>query len=177
GVRTGARRGPRGASVAIARGAPRGTGPAMRPRRRGGSPMATPLSSEQQALSDLWDAHVRAEFVTHEPDVALAQMVGDATVDHVPVLTGGSGKGELKEFYGRHFIPEMPADTEMVPVSRTIGADRLVEEIVFRFTHTLEMEWMLSGVAPTGKRVEVPLVAVAEFRDGKLARERIYWDQ
>jgi carboxymethylenebutenolidase len=39
------------------------------------------------------------------------------------------------------------------------------------------MDWMLPGVAPTGKRVEVPLVAIIRFRDGKLAHEHIYWDQ
>ena len=36
---------------------------------------------------------------------------------------------------------------------------------------------MLPGVAPTGRRVEVPLVAIVRFRDGKLAHEHIYWDQ
>jgi carboxymethylenebutenolidase len=135
------------------------------------------LSTEQRALRDLWDAHVRAEFVTHEPEAALANMTDDATVDLLPVLGGGAGKEELREFYGRRLIPELPADTEIVALSRTIGEDRLVDELVFRFTHSLAMEWMLPGVAPTGKRVEVPMVVVAEFRDGKLAHERVYWDR
>jgi carboxymethylenebutenolidase len=65
----------------------------------------------------------------------------------------------------------------MIPVSRTIGNDQLVDEMVFKFTHTIPMDWMLPGVAPTGKQVEVPLVAVVRFRDGKLAHEHIYWDQ
>jgi carboxymethylenebutenolidase len=65
----------------------------------------------------------------------------------------------------------------MVPISRTIGNNQLVDEMVFKFTHTIRMDWMLPGIAPTGKRVEVPLVAIVQFRDGKLAHEHIYWDQ
>jgi carboxymethylenebutenolidase len=36
---------------------------------------------------------------------------------------------------------------------------------------------MLPGIAPTGRRVEVPLVAIVRFREGKLVHEHIYWDQ
>ena len=104
-------------------------------------------------------------------------MVEDAYVNHIPVLTGGAGRDELREFYSKRFIPQMPPDTEMIPVSRTIGEDQLVDEMIFKFTHTIPMDWMLPGVAPTGKRVEVPLVAIVQFREGKLAHEHIYWDQ
>jgi carboxymethylenebutenolidase len=92
-------------------------------------------------------------------------------------MTGGVGRHQLREFYRTHFIPQMPPDTEMTPISRTIGHDRLVDEMIFRFTHSIEMDWMLPGIPPTGKRVEVPLVVVVHFRDGKLAHEHIYWDQ
>src|SRR5438093_1370139 len=91
--------------------------------------------------------------------------------------TGGVGRDELREFYSKRFIPQMPPDTEMTPVSRTIGEDQLVDEMIFKFTHTIPMDWMLPGVAPTGKRVEVPLVAIVRFRGGRLAHEHIYWDQ
>ncbi len=104
-------------------------------------------------------------------------MVPDAYVNHIPVLTGGVGREELREFYATHFIPQMPPDTEMTPLSRTIGTDRLVDEMVFKFTHTIAMDWMLPGIPPTGKHVEVPLIVVVHFRDGKLAHEHIYWDQ
>jgi carboxymethylenebutenolidase len=104
-------------------------------------------------------------------------MVDDAYVNHIPVLTGGVGREQLREFYSRHFIPQMPPDTTLTPISRTVGADQLVDEMVFQFTHTMRMDWMLPGVEPTGKRVEVPLVVVVRFRDGKLAHEHIYWDQ
>jgi carboxymethylenebutenolidase len=135
------------------------------------------LTPEQQFLNDLWDEHIRGEFLTRDTGATLDTMVPDAYVNHIPVMTGGVGREELGRFYARLFIPKMPADTEIVPVSRTIGADRLVDEMIFRFTHTMEMEWMLPGVAATGKRVEVPLVVIVHFRQGKLAHEHIYWDQ
>jgi carboxymethylenebutenolidase len=135
------------------------------------------LTAAQQDLGQLWEEHVRHEFATHNPEETLATMVADAYVNHIPVLTGGVGKQQLREFYSKRFIPQMPPDTEMVPLSRTIGHDQLVDEMIFKFTHTMRMDWMLPGVAPTGKRVEVPLVAIVRFRDGKLAHEHIYWDQ
>src|SRR5204863_9962270 len=137
----------------------------------------TILAAEQQTLNDLWEEHVRDEFAARDTEATLRTMAPDAYVNHVPVMTGGVGHSALREFYSRRFIPQMPPDTEIVPVSRTIGADRLVDEMIFRFTHTVEMEWMLPGVPPTGRRVEIPLVVVIHFRDGKLAHEHIYWDQ
>jgi carboxymethylenebutenolidase len=128
-------------------------------------------------LSALWDDHVKYEFVTRDTEDTLQTMVEDSYVNHIPVLTGGVGHAELREFYSKHFIPQMPPDTAMTPVSRTIGVDRVVDEMVFEFTHTIPMDWMLPGVAPTGKHVKVPLVVIVHFRDGKLAHEHIYWDQ
>ena len=142
-----------------------------------GTDTSTNLSPAQEALGKLWEEHVRYEFSTHNIDDTLETMVEDAYVNHIPVLTGGVGKEELREFYSKRFIPQMPPDTEMVPVSRTIGEDQLVDEMVFKFTHTIAMDWMLPGIPPTGKRVEVPLVAVVRFRNNKLAHEHIYWDQ
>jgi carboxymethylenebutenolidase len=104
-------------------------------------------------------------------------MVEDAYVNHIPVMTGGVGKPAVREFYSKYLIPQIPPDLELVSISRTIGTDRLVDEMLAKFTHTIQMDWMLPGVAPTGKRVEVPVVAVIRFRDGKLAHEHIYWDQ
>jgi carboxymethylenebutenolidase len=139
------------------------TGPSLRPA--------------QKFLNDLWEEHVRDEFATRDTEATLATMVPDAYVNHVPTMTGGVGREALREFYSRRFIPQMPPDTEIVPVSRTIGTDRVVDEMIFRFTHTMAMDWMLPGVPATGKRVEIPLVAIVRFRDGKLAHEHIYWDQ
>jgi carboxymethylenebutenolidase len=128
-------------------------------------------------LSSLWEEHTKDEFVTRDVEATLATMVDDAYVNHIPVMTGGSGKAALREFYGHDFIPSMPPDTALTPISRTVGENQLVDEMIFSFTHTQEMPWMLPGVPPTNRKVEIPLVAIVHFRDGKLAHEHIYWDQ
>lgn len=135
------------------------------------------FANAQKVLSDRWDEHVKYEFATRDTEDTLKTMVADAYVNHVPVLTGGVGHNQLREFYSQRFIPQMPPDTSMTPVSRTIGVDRVVDEMVFEFTHTIKMDWMLPGVEPTGKHVKIPLVVIVHFRDGKLAHEHIYWDQ
>jgi hypothetical protein len=58
----------------------------------------------------------------------------------------------------------MPADMEMVPISPTIGRDQLVDEMVVKFTDSVEMDWMLPGIPPTGLRLEVPLVVIVRFQ-------------
>ena len=128
-------------------------------------------------LGKLWEEHTAHEFVTRDTERTLDTMVEDAYVNHVPVMTGGRGKAELRAFYSTDFIPKIPPDTKLTPVSRTIGEDQLVDEMIFSFTHTDDMPWMLPGVAPTHKHVEIPLVVIVKFRDGKLAHEHIYWDQ
>jgi carboxymethylenebutenolidase len=128
-------------------------------------------------LARLWEEHTKHEFITRDTESTLATMVEDAYVNHVPVMTGGYGKPALRTFYSRDFIPSMPHDTTLTPVSRTVGENQLVDEMIFSFTHTEEMPWMLPGVAPTNRRVEVPLVVIVQFREGKVAHEHIYWDQ
>jgi carboxymethylenebutenolidase len=128
-------------------------------------------------LSKLWEEHTRHEFTTRDTEATLDTMVEDAYVNHIPTMTGGYGKPALRQFYSRDFIPSMPPDTTLTPVSRTVGDNQLVDEMIFSFTHTQEIPWMLPGVSPTNRRVEVPLVAIVRFRDGKLAHEHIYWDQ
>jgi carboxymethylenebutenolidase len=135
------------------------------------------LATAQQSLSERWEEHVKYEFATRDTEDTLKTMVPDAYVNHVPVMTGGVGHDQLREFYSQRFIPRMPPDTSMTPVSRTIGVDRVVDEMVFEFTHTIRMDWALPGVEPTGKHVKVPLIVVVHFREGKLAHEHIYWDQ
>ena len=120
-----------------------------------------------QDLRQVWEEHTKHEFATRDTEATLATMVEDAYVNHVPVMTGGTGKPALREFYSRDFIPSMPPDTTLTPVSRTIGEDQLVDEMIFSFTHTQEMPWMLPGIAPTNRHVEIALVAIVQFRDGQ----------
>lgn len=128
-------------------------------------------------LSTLWEAHLKHEFDTRNVDATMATMVAEPYVNHIPTLTGGVGHDELKRFYTHHFVHANPPDTTITPISRTVGASQIVDELLFCFTHTTEIDWMLPGVAPTGKRVEIPLVAIVKFRGDKLYHEHIYWDQ
>ena len=128
-------------------------------------------------LGLLFDEHVALEFEAKDAAATMATMVDQPTVIHVPVLTGGRDTATLHEFYRDSFIPAWPADTEVEQVSRTIGDERAVDELIIRFTHTIEMPFWLPGIAPSGRRVEIPLVVVMGFRDGKVASEHIYWDQ
>jgi carboxymethylenebutenolidase len=108
----------------------------------------------------------------------MATMVAEPYVNHVPTVTGGVGHDQLKRFYKYHFIGGNPPDTELVPISRTVGAEQIVDEMLFKFTHASEIDWMLPGVkAATGRRVEIPLIAIVRFVNGKVAHEHIYWDQ
>ncbi len=115
--------------------------------------------------------------------LAMLQADADAAVhleddiELTPVMTGGVGGDELARFYAHHFIPKCPVNFKLTPISRTIGADRLVDEMLVSFTHDVEIDWMLPGVPPTGKYVEVPTVAIVNFRGDKLYHEHIYWDQ
>lgn len=135
------------------------------------------LTAHQQLLNDVWEEHIRHEFSTHNTNATLDTMVPDSYVNHVPVMTGGRGRDQLSDFYSQHFISKMPPDAQIVLISRTIGAAQLVDEMIFSFTHTVEMDWMLPGVAPTNKLVECAIVAVVGFRSGKVSHEHIYWDQ
>jgi len=135
------------------------------------------LSREQQAMEKLWEEHVASEFQSKNAEAAINTMVERPSVNHVPVMTGGVGRKQLTHYYDRYFIPQMPPDTQITPVSRTIGHDRLVDEFVIKFTHTLQMDWLLPGVPPTNKPVEIAIVTVIQFQDGKMASERIYYDQ
>ena len=128
-------------------------------------------------LERLWDMHCYHEFATRDVDATMATMVAEPYVNHIPTMTGGVGRTELHRFYRNHFVNANPDDTALIPVSRTVGADRVVDEMIFEFTHDREIDWMLPGVAPTGRRVRIPLVAIVNFRGPKLYHEHIYWDQ
>ena len=135
------------------------------------------LTPDEQTWDAVWNEHLRAEFSAYSADDTVATMVENPLVHEVPVMIGGDGKEEVYEFYAKYFLPHIPPDTEIVPVSRTIGQGRLVDEMVVRFTHSISMDWMLPGIPPTGKRVEVAIVVVVQFEGNRIAHEHQYWDQ
>jgi carboxymethylenebutenolidase len=128
-------------------------------------------------LAQLWADHLRGEFVTKDVEATLDTMVEDASVNHVPVNTGGRGKEQLRAFYRDVFIPSWPDDLQMTVLNRVVGDGQLVEELRLRFTHSKRMDWFLPNVPPTNRPVDVDFVVVVQFRGDKLACERIYWDQ
>lgn len=88
-----------------------------------------------------------------------------------------TGRAVVHEFYANKSLPNLPADLELTSLSQTVGADRIVEEMVMRFTHTIEMDWLLPGVRPTRRSAEFALVGLVQFKSGKIAAEHLYWDQ
>lgn len=128
-------------------------------------------------LEAIWEEHVALEFATEDATATMSTMVAEPYVNHIPTLTGGIGYQDLHRFYRDYFIPGNPPSLKMRLVSRTIGVNRVVDEMHVSFRHTQEIPWMLPGIEPTGKEVEVALVAIVCMRGGKLYHEHIYWDQ
>ena len=137
----------------------------------------TSLTPRQQRMVAAYERHTASEFETQNVDTALESMVARPHVTMLPVMIGGTSRDEVRHFYEKHFIFSMPADVEFVPISRTVGSDSIVEESVLRFTHAEEIDWILPGIAPTGRRVEVAVCTVVRMEDEKVAHEHIYWDQ
>jgi carboxymethylenebutenolidase len=129
-------------------------------------------------LAAMFDAHVRAEFQDLDLEATMATMTAEGPyVHHVPTITGGNGTVGVRDFYGHHFIGQWPDDTRTEPISRTIGVDQVVDELLITFTHDRVLDIMLPGVEPTGRRIEIVVVVVVGFEDGKVHHEHIYWDQ
>jgi carboxymethylenebutenolidase len=125
----------------------------------------------------LWEQHITGEFATKDVDLSLSTMVEDASVMHMPTRSGGKGKAELRPYYRDMFIPSIPSEWEHTVTNRVMTEDTIVEEAKVRLVHSKQMDWFLPGTPPTGKTIEMELVIVIQFRDGKMAAERIYWDQ
>jgi carboxymethylenebutenolidase len=128
-------------------------------------------------LAKIFDKHVNCEFEDKDVDATMQTMTKEPYVYHVPVLTGGKGYNEVYTFYSNSFVGKMPSDTKFVRISRTISKDQVVDELIIRFTHKIEIPAMIPGIPPTGKYVELPIVVVMKFKGNKIAHEHIYWDQ
>jgi carboxymethylenebutenolidase len=135
------------------------------------------LTPDQQTLLAAWQRHTHAEFVLRDADAALATMTENPYLFMIATGTACVGRAAVREQYADHFLPAIPPDLELQSLSQTIGSDSLVEEMVVRFTHTIEMDWLLPTLRPTGRRAEFIIAAVIGFENGKVAHEHLYWDQ
>lgn len=135
------------------------------------------LSVEQQAMVALFQRHVGAEL-GGDLDTTLNTMGANPHLNHVPTMAGGVGREGVRAFYRDHLVGKFfPPDVMMTSVSSTVGESQIVEEIFISFTHTTVIDWLLPGVAPTGRPVEMVVAVVVGFKDDKISHEHIYWDQ
>lgn len=130
----------------------------------------------QYDLEALWEQHAYYEFGLRDADKTISTMVAEPYVNHVPTLSGGVGRKQLRHFYKHFFVDVHSDDMEITLVSRTVGVDRVVDEMVATFTHDRLIEYLLPGIAPTGRRISVTTVAVVSFRGSKLYHEHIHYD-
>jgi carboxymethylenebutenolidase len=134
-------------------------------------------NKKRYSLGAVFDKHIKCEFQDHDVDATMKTMVREPYVHHVPMMTGGIGYDSVYNFYKNHFVGKMPDDTKVERISRTVGKDRVVDELILKFTHSREIDYLVPGIPPTGKYVELPHVVVMKFKDNKIAHEHIYWDQ
>jgi carboxymethylenebutenolidase len=104
----------------------------------------------------------------------MTTMTAEPYVLNVPTLRGGEGREGVIEFYENYFVGKIPPDITVEPISPTVGKDRVVDELILTFTHSIPIDYMLPGIAPTGKRVVLPHVVVMKFEGDKIAHEHIY---
>jgi len=133
--------------------------------------------ANRQAMLDLFDKHVNAELAGNL-EVTMATMSDAPHLNHVPTMAGGVGRDGVHAFYRDHLVGKFfPPDVKMTSVSRTVGDTGIVDEVVISFTHTAAIDWLLPGVPPTGKPVEMAVAVIVGVKDGKITHEHIYWDQ
>ena len=130
----------------------------------------------EATLSNAWDQHLASEFAAKSPEQALATMTAAPYVNVVALMIGARGRDDGRDCSAHHCLSHIPPDMETVPVSRTIGQGRVVDELIRRFTHAIRLDWLLPGLAPTGTRVAVPLVAIVPCAGDKVAHEPIDWE-
>jgi carboxymethylenebutenolidase len=90
---------------------------------------------------------------------------------------GGVGYDSVKDFYTRCFVGRNAADLSIESLSRTVGDERIVDEMLLTFTHDVEVPWILPGVAATDKKIVIPVIGIVGFEGTAVASEHIYWDQ
>lgn len=135
------------------------------------------MDKAQEKLGDIFDKHIEFEFDKEDVDATMTTLTEDPYVHHIPTLAGGVGYNGVYNFYTNHFVGKMPKDWKITNVSRTVGKDQVVDELIISFTHDREIDYLLPGIAPTGKYVEIPHVVIMKFKNNKISHEHIYWDQ
>jgi carboxymethylenebutenolidase len=125
--------------------------------------------SEKYDLGAIFDEHVADEFDAKDVAATMSTMTAEPFVNHVPTMIGGVGGRGVADFYDKYFVGHWPDDTEIIPVSRTVGTDKVVDELIMNFTHDVPMDTLLPGVAPTGRPVRLPVVVVMGFEGDKVA--------
>lgn len=138
--------------------------------------MSQSLAAAEKSVTALWDKHLESEFAHKSPEEALSTMTDNPRVTIVSTMVGGRGTEELRTFYAKYFLNQLPPDLEVTSVSRTVGTNRVVDELVIKFTHTVQMDWLMPGVPPTGKWIEFAMVVVVYMENGRIAAENLYWD-
>jgi carboxymethylenebutenolidase len=128
-------------------------------------------------IKALWASHCRYEFDLRDVEGALSTMVDDPYLWNIPTMCGARGQDGMRRYYRDDFIGTMPDDAGISSVSLTVGENQIAEEVILTFTHDREMPWILPGIAPTGRQVEIPQLAVVGVHHGKIAHEHIWWDQ
>ncbi|KAJ6153472.1 hypothetical protein N7497_007791 [Penicillium chrysogenum] len=126
-----------------------------------------------------YEQHVEGKFFSSNVRKTMDGYVQHKTpgVTYTPTVSGGIGKKALRHFYEQYFIGKLPPSMRLRLLSRTTGPDRIVDELYVGYEHTQEIPWMLPGVPPTNKRVEIILVSIVSMRAGRLYSEHVYWDQ
>jgi len=140
-------------------------------------PITAANAKEFNDLGALFDGHIAREFADFDVDATMETMVAEPYVHCIATLAGGFGGQGVRRFYSEHFINQIPKDAKVTPISRTIGKDQVVDELIVSFTHNTQWDYLLPGIPPTGKKVELPHVVVMKFENGKVAHEHVWWDQ
>jgi carboxymethylenebutenolidase len=138
--------------------------------------VTTAIAQFMRELEHLWDDHTDALLARRDPAAALTTMAPVPSVQHIPALTGASGREPLQRFYAEDLLPHLPADLQVARISRTVDRFRLVDELTVSFTHDRELPWLLPGVSPVSRRAEVLAIAVVAFERKQIRSVRVLWD-
>jgi carboxymethylenebutenolidase len=122
------------------------------------------------------DAFHAAIYSSPDLEAAMALTTTGCTLTNLPAGTGGTGDG-LRRHLAEDVLPHLPTDLSFRRVSRTGDRWRVAQEDLVGFTHDRELPWLLPGLAPTGRPVEVLAISVVTIERFQIASHRTLWDQ